>query len=52
MRAIRRGRHNVQAMKVMGDGKAAGKLRQLKAAIAGLTGQDRAQQPGAAAGAE
>ena len=36
-------------MNVFGDDEAAGKLRQIKAAISGLTGQDLAQQPDVAA---
>jgi hypothetical protein len=49
LQAIRRKIETFHAMNVFGDGEAAGKLRQLKAAITGLTGQDLAQQPDVAA---
>ena len=47
--AIRRKIDHFHAMNVFGDGDAASKLTQLKQQIAGLTGEDLAQQPDVAA---
>ena len=49
LQAIRRQSHNFCAMNVFGDGEAAGKLQQLKVAIAGPTGQALTRQPDVAA---
>ncbi len=49
LQAIRRKIEGFHAMNVFGDADAAGKLTQLKQQIAGLTGQDLAQQPDVAA---